>query len=216
MGRQPAVLARAQPSEADGLREARLQMEQRTLSSREQALPPLGYGDALCRPVNGSAASSGVTAHAQCHGLDSGMGEEDWYRAPEVANGEEPSPAADVYALGVLFFDLMAAHRSLEQRDQLLADLRMRILPPELLEDRPREATFILRLLHPDPDARPTVDMTGSDAVLEEAEALAQRGALLEIDEHALLHELYSTPGAAARGQARARVGCGGGQTNRR
>ena len=193
MGRQPAVLARAQPSEADGLREARLPMEQRTLSSREQALPPLGYGDALCRPVNGGAASSGGSQRmrAQRRNLGSGMSEEDWYRAPEVANGEEPSPAADVYALGVLFFDLMAAHRSLEQREQLLADLRMRILPPELLEDRPREATFILRLLHPDPDARPTVDMTGSDAVLEEAkEALAQRGALLEIDEHALLHEL--------------------------
>jgi protein suppressor of PHYA-105 1 len=67
----------------------------------------------------------------------------------------------------------------------------MRILPPELLEDRPREATFVLRCVHPDPDARPTAEMAATDPVLKEAkEGLAQRQSLLEIEEHAALHEL--------------------------
>lgn len=41
------------------------------------------------------------------------------------------------------------------ERARVMADLRNRILPPCLLSERPKEASFCLWLLHPDPMCRP-------------------------------------------------------------
>ncbi|MBB5076749.1 serine/threonine-protein kinase [Nonomuraea endophytica] len=61
------------------------------------------------------------------------------YLAPELAKGEPPTPAADVYALGVMAFELLAGRRPFLHTDQtalLLAHLADEpVRPPEIGDD---------------------------------------------------------------------------------
>ena len=84
--------------------------------------------------------------------------EEAGYAAPEQLLGGSVGPPADVYALGVLLLELTAPPPAdAASRAAILAALRHRILPPDLLASRPREAAFVTALVHPDPSARPSL-----------------------------------------------------------
>jgi WD40 repeat protein len=65
-----------------------------------------------------------------------------------------------------------------------MADLRHRILPPRLLSERPKEASFCLWLLHPDPSCRPKArELLLCDMLCEAEEAIEARQAAVYLEE---------------------------------
>ncbi|KAK4714742.1 hypothetical protein R3W88_020649 [Solanum pinnatisectum] len=120
--------------------------------------------------------------------------ETNWYTSPEEIAGA-PSPcASDVYRLGVLLFELFCTFSSPEEKSTTMHSLRHRVLPPQLLLKWPKEASFCLWLLHPEPSNRPKMgDLLESDFLnaprdeFEEYEAAIQLRE--EIEEQELLLE---------------------------
>eukprot|EP00250_Pteridium_aquilinum_P017524 c23672_g2_i1 orf=848-4168(-) len=110
--------------------------------------------------------------------------EDMWYTSPEEVLDGTCSFASDIYSLGVLFFELFCPFNSWEEHSKIMLDLRHRILPPNLLSDRPKEAAFCLWLLHPEPNSRPkTRDVLQSDTLNDVGEALAERQDAMNIEE---------------------------------
>lgn len=68
---------------------------------------------------------------------------------------------------GILFFELFNPVMSATERMQALSGLRHRILPLNLLKNRPQEAAFMTSLLHPDPGARPSAQKLMQPRTLE-------------------------------------------------
>eukprot|EP00850_Spirogloea_muscicola_P017034 SM000142S00548 [mRNA] locus=s142:277986:283058:- [translate_table: standard] len=142
-----------------------------------------------------------------------------WYSSPEEtealaagrASSGTPLPvslAANVYSLGVLFFELFCRFRSPAERTVVMADLRHRILPPRLLLECPKEAAFCLWLLHPQPTSRPKMqEVLESDLLGEAEEALAERQAVAEVEEQEseasvlldFLQHMHASKAAAAQ-----------------
>ncbi|KAG2677832.1 hypothetical protein I3843_12G117300 [Carya illinoinensis] len=78
-----------------------------------------------------------------------------WYTSPEEVEGSPSSCASDIYRLGVLLFELFCPFSSREEKGRTMSSLRHRVLPPQLLLKWPKEASFCLWLLHPEPSIRP-------------------------------------------------------------
>lgn len=53
------------------------------------------------------------------------------------------------------YVQLFCTFNSLEEKSSTMASLRHRVLPPQLLLKWPKEASFCLWLLHPEPSSRP-------------------------------------------------------------
>jgi serine/threonine-protein kinase len=69
------------------------------------------------------------------------------YRAPEMAEGAAPSPQADIYAAGVVFYEMLSGRSPSGERPTPLADLR---------PDVPRDLTdAVMGCLERGPDWRP-------------------------------------------------------------
>ncbi|MCO5577343.1 hypothetical protein L7F22_031172 [Adiantum nelumboides] len=110
--------------------------------------------------------------------------EDVWYASPEEAQDGTCSFASDVYCLGVLFFELFCPFSSWEEHSKIMLDLRHRILPSNLLSDQPKEASFCLWLLHPEPNSRPkSRDVLQSDILSDAGEGLAERQVAMNIEE---------------------------------
>jgi serine/threonine-protein kinase len=81
------------------------------------------------------------------------------YMAPEVAAGEPPSPASDVYSLGILIYEMLVGQRPYEAhtRDAVLAASAGP--PPDLLAFRPDlppgVRVVVAQALFRSPDSRP-------------------------------------------------------------
>ncbi|KAJ0258221.1 hypothetical protein HA466_0070490 [Hirschfeldia incana] len=117
--------------------------------------------------------------------------EEQWYTCPEEINGEDIGEKSNIYALGVLLFELLCHCESSEMHAAMMADLRHRILPPAFLSRYPKEAGFCLWLLHPEPSSRPTArEILKSELIFEE-DSVKSTAADEEISE-LLLHFLSS------------------------
>ncbi|KAL0720269.1 hypothetical protein Bca4012_034868 [Brassica carinata] len=117
--------------------------------------------------------------------------EEQWYTCPEEINGEDIGEKSNIYALGVLLFELLCHCESSEMHAAMMADLRHRILPPVFLSRYPKEAGFCLWLLHPEPSSRPTArEILKSELICEE-DSVKSTAADEEISE-LLLHFLSS------------------------
>ncbi|KAH1103729.1 hypothetical protein GYH30_037578 [Glycine max] len=117
-----------------------------------------------------------------------------WYTSPEEGAGESSSCASDVYRLGVLLFELFCPLSSREEKSRTMSSLRHRVLPPQLLLKWPKEASFCLWLLHPDPSGRPTLgELLQSDFLNEQRDDMEEREAAIElrqrIDDQELLLE---------------------------
>ncbi|RWW42265.1 hypothetical protein BHE74_00052197 [Ensete ventricosum] len=113
-----------------------------------------------------------------------------WYTSPEEADDVGPGTfASDVYRLGVLLCaflcsQLFCTFDSLEEKLTTMADLRHRVLPPQLLLKWPKEASFCLWLLHPQPDTRPKMsEVLRSEFLNRPTSNLEERVAVIKLTE---------------------------------
>ena len=97
------------------------------------------------------------------------------YMAPELLAGEEPRPAADLYALGSILYEMLTGLPPFPGRDTLSTIRAIRDQPPpDLPEEVPGElARFALRLLAKKPADRHADAETAARTLAEIGEALA-------------------------------------------
>uniref|UniRef100_A0A0D9YEE7 Uncharacterized protein n=1 Tax=Oryza glumipatula TaxID=40148 RepID=A0A0D9YEE7_9ORYZ len=125
-----------------------------------------------------------------------------WYTSPEEADDRGGATfASDVYRLGVLLFEvrvleikcaLFCTFETMEEKMRAMANLRHRVLPPQLLLKWPKEASFCQLLMHPVPETRPKMsDVLQSEFLNRSRNSLEEREAALrlreEIEEQELL-----------------------------
>ncbi|KAI5333219.1 hypothetical protein L3X38_023349 [Prunus dulcis] len=120
--------------------------------------------------------------------------ESSWYTSPEEVSGGLSLCASDIYRLGVLLFELFCPFSSREEKSSTMSSLRHRVLPPQLLLKWPKEASFCLWLLHPEPNSRPKMgELQQSEFLNEPRDDLEEREAAIElrdkIEEQELLLE---------------------------
>jgi serine/threonine-protein kinase len=82
------------------------------------------------------------------------------YLAPERVLGHRATPATDIYALGVVLYELLAGHRPFEASSEVeLAMAHVNASPPSLREVAPATPPFLVAACHQamakDPSARP-------------------------------------------------------------
>ncbi|TMW96114.1 hypothetical protein EJD97_007907 [Solanum chilense] len=117
--------------------------------------------------------------------------ETNWYTSPEEIAGAPSSCASDVYRLGVLLFELFCTFSSPEEKSATMHSLRHRVLPPQLLLKWPKEASFCLWLLHPEPSNRPKMgDLLESDFLNAPRDEFEEREAAIELREEIEEQEL--------------------------
>ncbi|GAA0185037.1 hypothetical protein LIER_32325 [Lithospermum erythrorhizon] len=110
--------------------------------------------------------------------------ESTWYTSPEELSGSPSTCPSDIYRLGVLLFELFGTFSSAEEKSTTMSSLRHRVLPPQLLLKWPKEASFCLWLLHPDPSGRPTMgELMQSEFLNEPKNNLEERDAAIELRE---------------------------------
>lgn len=110
--------------------------------------------------------------------------ETNWYTSPEEVAGSPSTCASDVYRLGILLFELFCPFSSEEEKTRTMSSLRHRVLPPQLLRHCPKEASFCLWLLHPDPTSRPNMsELLQSEFLNEPRVNLEEREAAIELRE---------------------------------
>ncbi|MCP4872199.1 MAG: protein kinase [Proteobacteria bacterium] len=85
-----------------------------------------------------------------------------FYIAPEMARGRPASPASDVYALGVMGYEMLVGAPPFRGGAYDVLDQHVNAMPPDVREASPSEvptglASFINRALAKDPAARPTM-----------------------------------------------------------
>ncbi|KAL6999516.1 Protein SPA1-RELATED 3 [Sarracenia purpurea var. burkii] len=117
--------------------------------------------------------------------------ETNWYTSPEELDGGSSSCASDIYRLGVLLFELFCMFSSAEGKSSTMSSLRHRVLPPQLLLKWPKEASFCLWLLHPDPSSRPKMcDLLENEFLNEPRENIEEREVAIELRERIEEQEL--------------------------
>lgn len=118
--------------------------------------------------------------------------ETNWYTSPEEATGGPSSCASDIYRLGVLLFELFCPSSSREEKSRTMSSLRHRVLPPQLLLKWPKEASYCLWLLHPEPTSRPKMgELLQSEFLNEPRDDLEEREAAIELRERIEEQELF-------------------------
>ncbi|GLT67285.1 hypothetical protein SLA2020_396050 [Shorea laevis] len=117
--------------------------------------------------------------------------ETSWYTSPEEVTGSPITCASDIYRLGVLLFELFCPFSSREEKTRTMSSLRHRVLPPQLLLKCPKEASFCLWLLHPEPSCRPSMgELLQSEFLNEPRGYLEEREAAIELRERIEEQEL--------------------------
>ncbi|XP_073126698.1 protein SPA1-RELATED 4-like isoform X2 [Henckelia pumila] len=106
--------------------------------------------------------------------------ESSWYSSPEEFGDCNNSCASDIYQLGVLLFEF----NSMEEKVTTMASLRHRVLPPQLLLKWPKEASFCLWLLHPEPSSRPKIgELLQSEFLSAPRDGIEEREAAIDLRE---------------------------------
>ncbi|KAJ2506785.1 hypothetical protein IWW47_001412 [Coemansia sp. RSA 2052] len=108
------------------------------------------------------------------------------YAAPEqLGNGVETaySEKADIYSLGIIFFELYCEFSTAMERVVVIGDLRRGVFPERFIREWPKEAAFVSRLMDRVPERRPTArEILAMDLMdvptLESAQLKREVGAL--------------------------------------
>ncbi|XP_073303015.1 protein SPA1-RELATED 4-like isoform X2 [Primulina huaijiensis] len=117
--------------------------------------------------------------------------ESNWYSSPEEIVGDPISLASDIYRLGVLLFELFYTSASLEEKSTTMENLRHRVLPSQFLLKWPKEVSFCLWLLHPEPSNRPKIsEMLQSNFFNSRRDELDEQEAIIELPEKTEEQEL--------------------------
>ncbi|XP_022734904.1 protein SPA1-RELATED 3-like isoform X3 [Durio zibethinus] len=117
--------------------------------------------------------------------------ETSWYTSPEEVAGSPSTCASDIYRLGVLLFELFCPFCSREEKTRTMSSLRHRVLPPQLLLKWPKEVSFCLWLLHPEPSSRPKMgELVQSEFLNEPRDNLEDREAAIKLRERIEEQEL--------------------------
>ncbi|HEX5720937.1 MAG TPA: protein kinase, partial [Thermoanaerobaculia bacterium] len=96
------------------------------------------------------------------------------YMSPEQANGQEVTPAADLWSLGVVLFEMITGKRPFRAKSEL--ELIHRILesePPPLGVGGPQLARIVVRALEKSPELRYASAREMQEDLLEAADTLA-------------------------------------------
>lgn len=165
-------------------------------ASKRPGTPPLAASAAgaaaVAAALSAGAAAAGVQPLGEARQADEAQQAQDQgqqqqqeeaeeeeellYRSPEEGEGRPLTPQASVFSLGLLFFDLFHCCADAAARRAALQQLRGRALPPAFSRHQPKEAAFLLALLHPDPAARPSLaELLASDMFREACAALRHR-----------------------------------------
>ena len=108
-------------------------------------------------------------ASAQSQGVAVGTAA---YQAPEQVRGEDISPAADIYALGLVLVEAITGERAFPQAAGIGAAIARLLEPPPIPEELPRGWTRLLRrMTATDPTARPA-----ARTVVQRTSALMRSG----------------------------------------
>ncbi|KAI8323440.1 kinase-like protein [Martensiomyces pterosporus] len=80
------------------------------------------------------------------------------YAAPEQLEdrASDYNEKADIYSLGIIFFELYYPFATAMERIVVIKDLRRGVFPPSFVHMWPKEAAFILWLMAADPERRPS------------------------------------------------------------
>ncbi|KAL8172523.1 hypothetical protein V2J09_024327, partial [Rumex salicifolius] len=112
------------------------------------------------------------------------LSEEKWYTCPEqLAQKTSTTTSSNIYFLGLLAFELLCSIDSLDALSVAMLNVNLRIFPPSFLSENPKEAAFIMWLLHPQPSLRPTTrEILQSDFIdMSESEKLSSSSELSSI-----------------------------------
>ncbi len=112
--------------------------------------------------------AAATTATLTWAGASEGLSGTPSYMAPELIEGQPASMASDVFALGLVFYELLTGRRAVEGTNVLQVFQRLRELDPAALAAQVPEAyrELVSRMLAGDPGARPA--MTNVAAELAE------------------------------------------------
>ncbi len=107
------------------------------------------------------------------------------YRAPEIWAGGEPSPASDLFSLGVLLWELVLGTRFHDSAtpEEAARHLEERTVAEEeaaVAERSPRLAPVIARLLARDPSDRPGTALDAAEALREARRTLVRPADLVQ------------------------------------
>ena len=103
--------------------------------------------------------------------------EAELYTSPEEASRGTPSLASDIFALGMLFFELVNPVQDQQARLAILRGVRQRVLPPDFMDQhRSHETAFLMALIHPDAGKRPSVAQIVSSNLLNMLRSSFQSG----------------------------------------
>jgi len=104
------------------------------------------------------------------------------YSSPEQRCKGVYNEKTDIFSLGIIFFELYYTSSTKMEKARVLSDLRNRILPPVFLQKYPTESAFILWLMSPNPEDRPSVDQILAHDLLVDEFITVQRKDIVSME----------------------------------
>lgn len=89
------------------------------------------------------------------------------YAAPEQMLNDMYDEKVDIYSLGIILFELFHPIKTRMERITIFEDLKRGFIPPELLRNWPKEATFIWSCISPNPKNRPSAQQILESEIFE-------------------------------------------------
>ncbi|KAL5016923.1 hypothetical protein ScPMuIL_006512 [Solemya velum] len=78
------------------------------------------------------------------------------YMSPEQILGRVYSHKVDIFALGVILFELFYPFATQMERVKILSEVKEKVFPKKFREEKPKEAEFVAWLVNEEPDCRPS------------------------------------------------------------
>ncbi|KAJ2490045.1 hypothetical protein IWW37_003465 [Coemansia sp. RSA 2050] len=130
------------------------------LATKTTTLGIQSLGSGGNSPLTGDTTESSVVSQLPRHHRRTSNVGTITYAAPEQLLNQQSvvgySEKADIYSLGIIFFELYYAFSTSMERVIVIRDLRRGVFPEEFIRAWPQEAAFISRLMDTEPGRRPS------------------------------------------------------------